>query len=101
MEIESETKEWLEKLAIRHGELLKGEMKQDLIEWQKRLVTVLAAHQDIPSFEEMFYEFLGNLVQDAYKAAVVLLEETGNEKEFRRLLAVLANKELRREFFGF
>ena len=50
----------------------------------------------------MFYEFIGSFHDDRYRAAVLLLEEVSqDDDEYRRLLSLFANPELRREYFAF
>lgn len=100
--LSEETKKHLCQLAERHKELYGNLPEGDIMSWQKRLVNLLSDHPKIYCFEQMFYEFIGSFHDERYKAAVLLLEGSAdNEEEYRRLLAVFANRELRKYFFSF
>ncbi len=100
--LSEETEKHLCQLAERHKELCGNLPEGDIMSWQKRLVNLLSAHPKIYCFEQMFYEFIGSFHDEHYKAAVLLLEESAdNEEEYRRLLAVFANRELRKHIFSF
>lgn len=69
--------------------------------WQKRFVKLILGHPKVYCFESMFFEFIGNFTESMFCAAVILLEECADETEYRRLMAVLANKKLRYGVFMF
>lgn len=100
--LSEETEKHLCQLAERHKELCGNLPEGDVMSWQKRLVNLLSVHPKIYCFEQMFYEFIGSFHDERYKAAVLLLEESAdNEEEYRRLLAVFANRELRKYILSF
>ena len=129
--ITEETDKWLRKMAEWHQEILKTvEVQQNTITAMQdfmKLLTVLLA--DIP-FEEMFYDFLQNISQKEYAAAIELMRQIAEDKDIRkagevikyrknresesknvidnegrlqvkRIFAVLTNRRLREKYFGF
>ena len=99
-------------------------------EFIKVLADLDAYYKDIMPFDSMFYDFIANLNQMEYTAAVNLLRKTGNDpknkeagkliryekqgcrynrnvihnigrEHIRRLLSVMANKKLRFRYFEF
>ena len=129
--ITEETNKWLRKMAEWHREILTTvEVQQNAITAMQdfmKLLTVLLA--DIP-FEEMFYDFLQNISQKEYAAAIELMRQIAEDKDIRkagevikyrknresesknvidnegrlqvkRIFAVLANRQLREKYFGF
>lgn len=100
--LSEEIKERLNGLSLKHKALCSNDLSGDITTWQKRLVGLLATHSNIYCFEQMFYEFIGSFHDDRYRAAVLLLEEVSqDDDEYRRLLALFANPELRREYYAF
>ena len=118
-------------MAEWHQEILKTvEVQQNTITAMQdfmKLLTVLLA--DIP-FEEMFYDFLQNISQKEYAAAIELMRQIVEDEDIRkageviqyrknresesknvsdnegrlqvkRIFAVLANRQLREKYFGF
>ena len=63
--LSEETEKGLREYAERHKVLCDNANSGDITVWQKRLVTLLAAHPKIYCFEQMFYEFIGSF-HDAY-----------------------------------
>ena len=68
-------------------------------EWNSRMVK-LASSEKILFFEELFYEFLGNMGKKSYRSAIVMLEDHFDKKEYKRLLAMMGNLKLRKKYFG-
>ena len=102
VELSEESKNWLRKLSLRHCEINKETIPGDMTGWQKRFVKLLSEHPKIYCFEELFFEFMGRFNENEIRAAVILLEEnTVDLSEYRRLMAVLANRKLRYSFFLF
>ena len=67
-----------------------------------RLVDLIAGNPRVLFFEELFYEFLSNFHKVEYRAALQLLEDAPNsDEEYKRLIAVFANRGLRKLYFEF
>lgn len=95
-------KNWLDQMADRFAGLLREELSGSNDVWMDRLVSLIAGNQKILFFENLFYEFLRNLDKNEYKAAIRLLEENrDHDKEYKNLIAVFANCDLRRKVLGF
>lgn len=132
--INEDTDAWLQGLVNDYRQILavveeqqKGCTMQEFI---KVLADLDAYYKDIMPFDSMFYDFIANLNQMEYTAAVNLLRKTGNDpknkeagkliryekqgcrynrnvihnigrEHIRRLLSVMANKKLRFRYFEF
>ena len=73
------------------------------VEWHERLVKILGKHNDkIKIFETLYCDFLNSFHKKDYRAWIEMLEVLANNDitECRRLIAVLANQELREKVFG-
>ena len=101
VEMSERIRMWLKRLQQRHAELWHTPMPGTVESWQKRFVKLLSGHPKVYCFESMFFEFIGNFTESMFCAAVILLEECADETEYRRLMAVLANKKLRYRVFMF
>jgi hypothetical protein len=102
IELTEEIQSWLKRMQERYSELWKQPIPGETGEWQRRFVSLLSRHPDVECFELLFFEFMGNFNSVMFRAAVLLLEEVaGEQAEYRRLIAVMANKKLRYEIFSF
>ena len=93
---------WLGRLQKRHDELCHQHTEGDIQMWQKRFINLLASRPTVYCFEQLFFEFMGDMNSEVIRAAVILMEETtDNLQEYRRLMAVMGNRELRQRAFAF
>ena len=73
------------------------------VDWHQRLVHLLGSHNGtIKMFETLYCDFLNAFHRREYRAWIEMLEVLANNDitECRRLIAVLANQELREKVFG-
>ena len=102
IELTEEIQSWLKRMQERYSELWKQPIPGETGEWQRRFVSLLSRHPDVECFELLFFEFMGNFNSVMFRAAVLLLEEiAGEQAEYRRLIAVMANQKLRYGVFFF
>ncbi len=100
--LSDEIRTWLQTRKERLDELCLTEPDESIEDWQRRLVTVLHSNQWVTCFEELFFELMGHFHEAKYRAAVMLMEEEAKAHGMLgRLIAVLANRELRMVFFLF
>ena len=132
--IDEDTDAWLQGLVNDYRQILTVVEAQQkgctLQEFVKVLADLDAYYKDILPFDSMFYDFIANINQMEYTAAVELLRKTANDpenreagkliqyekqgyrynrnvihnigrKHIRRLLSVMANRKLRFRYFGF
>ena len=122
-------------MAERHQKILKTvQMQQNAItamrDFMKLLTDINEYYWRILPFEEMFYDFLQNISQKEYAAAIELMRQIAEDEDIRkageviqyrknresesknvidnegrlqvkRIFAVLANRQLREKYFGF
>ena len=122
-------------MAEWHREILTTvEVQQNAItamqDFMKLLTDINEYYWRILPFEEMFYDFLQNISQKEYAAAIELMRQIAEDKDIRkagevikyrknresesknvidnegrlqvkRIFAVLANRQLREKYFGF
>ena len=122
-------------MAEWHQEILKTvQVQQNAItamqDFMKLLTDINEYYWRILPFEEMFYDFLQNISQKEYAAAIELMRQIAEDKDIRkageviqyrknresesknvidnegrlqvkRIFAVLANRQLREKYFGF
>lgn len=122
-------------MAEWHQEILKTvQVQQNAItamqDFMKLLTDINGYYWRIFPFEEMFYDFLQNISQKEYAAAIELMRQIAEDKDIRkagevikyrknresesknvidnegrlqvkRIFAVLANRQLREKYFGF
>ena len=122
-------------MAEWHQEILKTvQVQQNAItamqDFMKLLTDINEYYWRILPFEEMLYDFLQNISQKEYAAAIELMRQIAEDKDIRkagevikyrknresesknvidnegrlqvkRIFAVLANKQLREKYFGF
>ena len=122
-------------MAEWHQEILKTvQVQQNAItamqDFMKLLTDINEYYWRIRPFEEMFYDFLQNISQKEYAAAIELMRQIAEDKDIRkagevikyrknresesknvidnegrlqvkRIFAVLANRQLREKYFGF
>lgn len=122
-------------MAEWHREILKTvEVQQNAItamqDFMKLLTDINEYYWRILPFEEMFYDFLQNISQKEYAAAIELMRQIAEDEDIRkagevikyrknresesknvidnegrlqvkRIFAVLANRRLREKYFGF
>ena len=122
-------------MAERHQKILKTvQMQQNAItamrDFMKLLTDINEYYWRIFPFEEMFYDFLQNISQKEYAAAIELMRQIAEDKDIRkagevikyrknresesknvidnegrlqvkRIFAVLTNRRLREKYFGF
>ena len=102
VELTEDTKQWLKELKKRYDEQLHYTKNDDIQMWQKRFVNLLVSHPKVYCFEQLFFEFMGTMKSEMIRAAVILMEETSdNIQEYRRLMAVMGNRDLRYGVFLF
>ena len=73
------------------------------VDWHQRLVHLIGSHNGIiKMFETLYCDFLNAFHRREYRAWIEMLEVLANNDitECRRLIAVLANQELREKVFG-
>ena len=102
--ISDKTQRWLEDMAEQH-KIHCETMGDDFsaVEWHERLVKILGKHKDkIKMFEHLYCDFLNSFNRKAYHAWIEMMEVLAESdiSECRRLIAVLANNELRIKVFG-
>ena len=122
-------------MAEWHQEILKTvQVQQNAItamqDFMKLLTDINEYYWRILPFEEMFYDFLQNISQKEYAAAIELMRQIAEDEDIRkagevikyrknresesknvidnegrlqvkRIFAVLANRQLREKYFGF
>ena len=122
-------------MAEWHQEILKTvQVQQNAItamqDFMKLLTDIIEYYWRILPFEEMFYDFLQNISQKEYAAAIELMRQIAEDKDIRkagevikyrknresesknvidnggrlqvkRIFAVLTNRRLREKYFGF
>ncbi|MBQ8160188.1 MAG: hypothetical protein IJ083_05490 [Clostridia bacterium] len=92
---------WLDRLKLRFETLMAEPLEGGFDRWQERFVDLLTRQNEM-CYEELFWEFMGSFREQPVCTAVRLLEEAdGENREFRHLLDVLGNRELRQRTFGF
>ena len=102
--IDSKTRKWLDDMVEQHRthvETMDDEFSA--IEWHERLVKFLGKHNDkIKMFDATYCDFLNSFFKKEYRAWVEMMEVLAESdiSECRRLIAVLANNELRIKVFG-
>ena len=126
-----EYENWLKNLKIDFEEILKNDNDIKSEDFLKNMIEILddvnKTFKRVFAYKDMFYEFLINNFDNKYKATLKLIKKvaqdnkeegsitltspwdltdrniTFNEKrvQMKRLLALLANKELRKKVFGF
>ena len=102
--IDSETRKWLEQMAEQH-KVHVDTMSEEFsaVEWHERLVKILGKHNDkIKIFETLYCDFLNSFHKKDYRAWIEMLEVLADNDitDYRRLISVLANQELREKVFG-
>ena len=102
--ISDKTQRWLEDMAEQH-KIHCETMGDDFsaVEWHERLVKFLGKHNDkIKMFDATYCDFLNSFFKKEYRAWVEMMEVLAESdiSECRRLIAVLANNELRIKVFG-
>ena len=102
--IDSKTQKWLEQMAEQHKAHIETMAEEfSAVDWHQRLVHLLGSHNGtIKMFETLYCDFLNAFHRREYRAWIEMLEVLANNDitECRRLIAVLANQELREKVFG-
>ena len=102
--IDSKTRKWLEQMAEQHRtHVATMDEEYSAIEWHERLVRFLGKHKnDIKMFDALYCAFLNSFHIKEFRAWIEMLEVLAESdiSACRRLIAVLANAELRLEEFG-
>ena len=102
--ISDKTQRWFDQMTEQHKthcETMDDEFSA--IDWHQRLVKLLGKHKDsIKMFEHLYCAFLNSFHRKAYRAWIEMLEVLAESdiSACRRLIAVLANAELRLKVFG-
>ena len=102
--ISDKTQRWFDQMAEQHKahcETMDDEFSA--VEWHERLVKFLGKHKDvIKMFDTLYCDFLNSFHKKAYRAWIEMMEVLAESdiSECRRLIAVLANTELRLKVFG-
>lgn len=102
--IDSKTRKWLEQMAEQHRtHVATMDEEYSAIEWHERLVRFLGKHKnDIKMFDALYCAFLNSFHIKEFRAWIEMLEVLAESdiSACRRLIAVLANAELRLKVFG-
>ena len=102
--ISDKTQRWLDQMSEQHRSHIETMADEfSAIDWHQRLVKLLGKHKDvIKMFEHLYCEFLNAFHLKEYRAWIEMLEVLAESdiSECRRLIAVLANNELRIKVFG-
>ena len=100
--ISPKVQKWLEQLHAKFLELCVEVEEKTTDVYMDRLVDLIAGNPRVLFFEELFYEFLSNFHKVEYRAALQLLEDAPkSDEEYKRLIAVFANRGLRKLYFEF
>ena len=101
--IDSKTQKWLEQMAEQHKAHIETMAEEfSAVDWHQRLVHLLGSHNGtIKMFETLYCDFLNAFHRREYRAWIEMLEVLANNDitECRRLISVLANRELRKKVF--
>ena len=101
--ISDKTHRWLKDMAEQHKVHCETmDENFSAIEWHERLVRFLGKHKnDIKMFDVLYHEFLNSFHLKEFRAWIEMLEVLADNdiNECRRLIAVLANQELRKVVF--
>ena len=102
--ISDKTQRWLDQMSEQHRSHIETMADEfSAIDWHQRLVKLLGKHKDsIKMFEHLYCEFLNTFHLKEFRAWIEMLEVLAESdiSECRRLIAVLANNELRIKVFG-
>ena len=102
--INSKTQKWLDQMAEQHRSHIETMSEEfSAVEWHERLVKILGKHNDkIKMFDALYCAFLNSFHIKEFRAWIEMLEVLAESdiSACRRLIAVLANAELRLKVFG-
>ena len=102
--IDGKTRKWLEDMAEQHkAHIVTMSEEFSAVEWHERLVCFLGKYNDtVKMFDVLYHEFLNSFHLKEFRAWIEMLEVLADNdiNECRRLIAVLANTELRLKVFG-
>ena len=102
--ISDKTQRWLDQMSEQHRSHIETmDDEFSAVDWHQRLVLLLGSHNGtIKMFETLYCDFLNSFHKKAYRAWIEMMEVLAESdiSECRRLIAVLANTELRLKVFG-